>query len=70
MDCVDARFSQQLSEHVMDCVDDDTLAAVPAVLSLPPNTKSIIHLAKYVNETIERLERTLAAFKAAAAEIG
>jgi hypothetical protein len=64
------RFAQQLAEQVMHCIDGDTLAATPAALNLPPDTKSIIHLGRYVNETIDRLERTLAAFKAAAAEIG
>lgn len=64
------RFAQQLAQQVMQCIDGDTLAAPPAAPNLPPDTKSIIHLGRYVNETIDRLERTLAAFKAAASEIG
>jgi hypothetical protein len=64
------RFAQQLSERVLDCIDGDRLMSTPTALSTPPNIdKSLTNLEKYVTGTIERLERALALFKAAAAEI-
>jgi hypothetical protein len=67
------RFAQQLSERVLDCIDDDTLTAAPAAPDLTSDAanidRSIAHLEKYVTETIERLEKALAALKAAAADI-
>jgi hypothetical protein len=64
------RFAQQLSERVLDCIDGDTLTAAPAAAGFTADVdRSIAQLEKYVGETIERLERALAAFKAAAAEI-
>jgi hypothetical protein len=64
------RFAQQLSERVLDCIDGDT---APAALSFTADSadvdKSLANLEKHVTQTIERLERALAAFKAAAAEI-
>src|SRR5579862_6127625 len=52
------RFVQQLSERVLDCIDGDTLIAVPTVLSTPNMAnidKSLTNLEKYLTGTIERL---------------
>jgi len=67
------RFAQQLSERVLDCIAGDPSTAAPAAAGFTADAadidRSIAHLEKYVGETIERLERVLAAFKATAAEI-
>jgi hypothetical protein len=63
------RFTQELSEQVLDCIDGDaSTAAVPVAFSADLD-ESITVLEKYVTQTIERLEAALAAFKAAAAGI-
>jgi hypothetical protein len=66
------RFAQQLSERVEACIDGDTLMSAPTALgttNTPNIDKSLTNLEKYITGTIERLERVLALFKAAAAEI-
>jgi len=67
------RFAQLLSERVLDHIDSDTLTATPATPSFVADRanidKSLIDLEKYVTQTVERLEKALAAFKAAAAQI-
>jgi hypothetical protein len=67
------RFAQQLSERVLDCIDGDTLtAAAPDAARFAVDRgfdKSLANLERYVSGAIERLERVLAEFKAAAAEV-
>ena len=67
------RFAQQLSERILDHTDADTFTIAPAIPSPGADRanidKSLIDLEKYVTQTVERLERALAAFKAAAAQI-
>jgi hypothetical protein len=68
-----SRFAQQLSERILDHVDGDGSTTAPAALSFGAEKadvdKSVVDLEKYVTQTVERLERALAAFKAAAAQI-
>jgi hypothetical protein len=65
------RFVQQLSERVLACIDDESLASAPTARGPDPIylDRSLAQLEKHVTETIERLERVLAAFKAAAAQV-
>jgi hypothetical protein len=66
-----SRFAQQLSERILDHVDGEASTSTPAAISSDKADvdKSVIDLEKYVTQTVERLERALAAFKAAAAQI-
>ena len=68
------RFVEQLSQQVIDCINGDTLAggaaAAPSfTLNLTDREKSLANLERYVTRTVQGLEKALAAFKAAAAEI-
>lgn len=62
-------LSQQLSAQVLN--DGETLTSAPSAPGPDPLylDRSITQLEKQVTETIQRLERALAAFKAAAAQI-
>jgi hypothetical protein len=67
------RFVQQLSERVLNCIDGDTLAAAaPKTTRFAVDAeleKSLTNIERCVIGTINRLERALAEFKAAAAEM-
>jgi len=65
-------LSQQLlSNQVLDCIDGETPTSAPSAAGPDPIylDRSVAQLEKHVTETIERLERVLAAFKAAAAQV-
>lgn len=66
-----SRFAQQLSERILDHVDGEASMTAPAAISFNKADvdKSVVDLEKYVTHTVQRLERALAAFKAAAAQI-